>query len=312
MIASAYLADEGLEKPLAEELERSGRRISAWHGRLALSPDPPAPAAWALDVWDAPVEIPAPSVKLAADGLRAIQRNWSLVPGEAHHRRAALIEERLPPVKARPLAFPEPAPSGHLGAWTLLTAETILASPTKSSPFPGGAPRFVEDREGPPSRAYLKLWEGLVRIGRHPLAGETVLDLGASPGGWSWALARLGATVTAVDKAPIDDRVMAMGVAWRQESAFGLAPEPVDWLFSDVICYPKRLLGLVQRWDGVARNFFCSVKFQGETDHDIAAEFAAIPGARLFHSAHNKHELTFVRLDSGEDGSAPRHHAANA
>jgi 23S rRNA (cytidine2498-2'-O)-methyltransferase len=296
MIRAAYLADEGLERPLAEELELSGRRVSAWHGRLALSPDPPAPAAWALDVWDDPREIPAPSVKLAADGLRAIQRNWSLVPA-LHHRRAALIEERLPPVKARPLAFPEAAPTGHLGAWTLLTPELILASPTKSSPFPGGAPRFVEDREGPPSRAYLKLWEGLVRIGRHPGPGGTCLDLGASPGGWSWALAQLGARVTAVDKAPLEDRVMAMpNVTWRQESAFALAPEPVEWLFSDVICYPARLYALVTRWQAVARNIFCSVKFQGETDHAAAAQFAAIPGARLFHSAHNKHELTFVRL----------------
>ena len=296
MIRAAYLADEGLERPLAEELELSGRRVSSWHGRLALSPDPPAPAAWALDIWDDPREIPAPSVKLAADGLRAIQRNWSLVPA-LHHRRAALIEERLPPVKARPLAFPEPAPTGHLGGWTLLTPELILASPTKSSPFPGGAPRFVEDREGPPSRAYLKLWEGLVRIGRHPAAGETCLDLGASPGGWSWALAQLGARVTAVDKAPLEDRVMAMpNVTWRQESAFALPPEPVEWLFSDVICYPARLLALVTRWQGLARNIFCSVKFQGETDHAAAAQFAGIPGACLFHSAHNKHELTFVRL----------------
>lgn len=297
MIRAAYLADEGLERPLAEELELSGRRVSAWHGRLALSPDPPSPAAWALDVWDDPREIPAPSVKLAADGLRAIQRNWSLVPA-LHHRRAALIEERLPPVKARPLVFPEPAPTGHLGGWTLLTQESILASPTKSSPFPGGAPRFVEDREGPPSRAYLKLWEGLTRLGRHPGPGESCLDLGASPGGWSWALARLGARVTAVDKAPLEDRVMAMpNVSWRQESAFALAPEPMDWLFSDVICYPARLFALVTRWQGFARNMVCSVKFQGETDHAAAAQFAALPGARLFHSAHNKHELTFAVLE---------------
>jgi len=297
MIAAAYLADEGLEQPLAEELELSGRRISAWHGRLALSPDPPGPAAWALDIWDAPREIPAPSVKLAADGLRAIQRNWSLVPA-LHHRRAALIEERLPPVKARPLLFPEPAPTGHLGAWTLLTQELILASPTKSSPFPGGAVRFVEDREGPPSRAYLKLWEGLTRLGRHPVPGKICLDLGASPGGWSWALAQLGATVIAVDKAPLEDRVMAMpNVTWRQESAFALPPEPVDWLFSDVICYPARLLALVTRWQGFARNMVCSVKFQGPTDHAAAAQFAAIPGAVLFHSAHNKHELTFALIE---------------
>jgi 23S rRNA (cytidine2498-2'-O)-methyltransferase len=301
MIASAYLAAEEFSEPLAEELVLSGRRVSAWHGRLALSPDPPAPSAWALEVWTAPQEIDVASVKSAADALRGIQRNWALY-GAAHHRRCALIEERLPPVKARPLAFPEPAPTAHLGAWTLLTPDRMLASATKTSPFVNGAVQFVEDKEGPPSRAYLKLWEALTRLGAYPGPGDRCLDLGAAPGGWSWALAKLGAQVVAVDKAPIEAAVLAMpGVTQRLESAFGLEPRDerrVDWLFSDVICYPARLLALVQRWIAAeaARNFVCTIKFQGTTDHAMVAEFAAIPGARLFHGAHNKHELTFARL----------------
>jgi 23S rRNA (cytidine2498-2'-O)-methyltransferase len=308
VIRSAYLAAEGFEADLAEDLRRAGARITAWHGRLALSPDPPVPAPWSLDTWTDPREIPAHSVKAAADALRALQRNWSHLP-LLHHRRSALIAERLPPVKARPLVFPEPAPSAHLGAWTLLAPNRMLASPTKSSPFVHGEPRFAEDREGPPSRAYLKLWEALTRIGRHPGPGETCLDLGAAPGGWTWAIARLGARVTAVDKAPLDPAIAAMpGVSCRQESAFGLDPRqdvPVDWLFSDIICYPARLLGLVQRWidAGAARNLVCTLKFQGATDHDSAAAFAAIPGARLFHGFHNKHELTFARL--APDGAPP-------
>ena len=299
--AAAYLAAEGFQPELAEELRRAGRSIAAWQGLLALSPEPAHQAAWSLDTWDAPVELAAPSVKAAADALRGIQRNWSLYSA-AHHRRAQLIQERLPPLKPKPLAFPAAAPTGHLGGWTLLGPETLLASPTKSSPFLAGAVQFVEDREGPPSRAYLKLWEALVRVGRWPGPGETCLDLGACPGGWTWALAQLGATVVAVDKAPLDPRVVAMpGVTVRQESAFGMEPkeEPaVDWLFSDVICYPARLLNLVRRWLDAdkARNFVCTIKFQGETDHDVAAEFAALPGARLFHGAHNKHELMFTLL----------------
>ena len=62
-------------------------------------------------------------------------------------------------------------------------------------------------------------------------------------------LATLGADVTAVDKAPLAAAVAAMpGVTERLDSAFGMAPEPVDWLFSDVIAYPDRLLALVRRW----------------------------------------------------------------
>jgi 23S rRNA (cytidine2498-2'-O)-methyltransferase len=301
MIRSAYLAAEGFEGDLAEELRRAGCRVPTWHGRLALSPDAPRHMAWALDIWTAPQEIAAPSVKAAADALRAIQRNWAGYAA-AHHRRSTLVTERLPPVKARPLTFPEPAPQGHLGAWTLLTPDRLLASPTKTSPFVNGEVAFIEDREGPPSRAYLKLWEALTRLGRHPQPGESCLDLGASPGGWTWVLARLGARVAAVDKAPLEPRIVAMpGVTVRQESAFGLEPRtepPVDWLFSDVICYPARLLALVQRWiaAGAARNLVCTIKFQGETDHEVAAAFAAIEGAVVFHGAHNKHELTFARL----------------
>lgn len=304
MIRAAYLAAEEFAAPLAEELALTGRRIDAWHGLLALSPDPPGPAAWALDVWDAPVELPAPSVKGTASALRAIQRNWSLYAAQ-HHRRCALIEAALPPVKARALIFPEPAPSAPLGGWTLLAPDRLLASPTKSSPFVNGAVAFVEDRAGPPSRAYLKLWEALTRLGRHPMPGETCLDLGAAPGGWTYVLASLGARVTAVDKAALDPAVLAMpGVTLLSESAFGLDPAqqpPVDWLFSDVICYPARLLALVRRWiaAGRARHLVCTIKFQGPTDHAVAAEFAAIPGAMLFHGAHNKHELIFCRLGPG-------------
>ena len=296
MIRAAYLAPEGFEATLAEEFLRAGVRVAEWHGRLALSPDPPVASAWALDVWTAPREIPVPSVKAGADALRAIQRNWSAY-AVGHHRRMALIAERLPPVKARPLLFPEPAPTSHLGAWTLLDPDRMLASAAKTSPFVNGECQFVEDHAGPPSRAYLKLWEALTILGAWPHPGETCLDLGASPGGWTFVLATLGARVTAVDKAPLDPRVAAMpGVTWREGSAFAVAPEPVDWLCSDIIAYPDRLLALVQRWiaAGAAKRIVCTIKFQGATDHDAAAAFAAIANGRVLHLWHNKHELTFL------------------
>ncbi len=295
-IASAYLAAEGLEDTLADELARRGATLLGWHGRLALSPDPPVPSAWALDVWTAPREINIASVKTAADALRAMQRNWSAY-AVAHHRRMALITGHLPPVKARPLQFPEPAPTGHLGAWTLLAPDRMLASPTKTSPFVNGECLFLEDRFGPPSRAYLKLWEACTRLGAWPHPGDTCIDLGASPGGWTWAIAQLGATVTAIDKADLDPRVAAMpGVTLRRESAFALDPEKIDWLFSDIIAYPDRLLALVKTWiaAGAAQRIVCTVKLQGATDHDATDAFATIAGGRLMHLFHNKHELTFI------------------
>jgi 23S rRNA (cytidine2498-2'-O)-methyltransferase len=290
---TAYLAAEGFLPELLAEL---GAAPTLVHGRLVLVEGAPRPAAWAQNIWYDPVRVEIASIGDAARRLRAIQRNWALYAA-GHHRRAALIEEKLPKVSAKPLVFPSVAPAAPLGSWTLLDDFTLLAAACCSSAFPNGEARFVEDKEEPPSRAYLKLWEALTVLGERPQPGETCADLGSAPGGWTWVLAQLGARVISVDKAPLDPRVAALpNVEHRRESAFGIAPFPVDWLFSDVICYPERLLALVERWiaSGMVRRIVATVKFQGATDHEAARRFAAIPGARLLHLFHNKHELTFA------------------
>ena len=296
----AYLAAEGHVDELLSEL---GDDAIEARGRLVLARGPARHAAWAANAWLDVAAIPAPSIGAAAKALRAVQRNWALWP-TGHHRRAALIAARLPPLRPKPLAFPAPPPAAPLGSWTLWEKELVYASARCSSPFVHGEAAFVEDKSGPPNRAYLKLWEALTRLGRRPLAGERCLDLGAAPGGWSWALAKLGCRVVAVDKAPLDPRVAALpGVEARRASAFALEPDsvgPVSWWVSDVVCYPRRLLALVERWraSGLARNMLATVKFQGATDHDAARDFAAIPGSQLMHLHHNKHELTWSLLAS--------------
>jgi len=297
-MTTAYLAAEGFADQLHEELRRAGVVVRRQHERLLICEGAAVASAWAANIWHDCVELPAASIGGAAQALRAIQRNWAMY-APLHHRRASLIQERLPHVSAKPIVFPAPAPVAPLGSWTLLAPDCLLAAAQCSSPFANGEVAFVEDKTGPPNRAYLKLWEALVRLRRWPVRGECCLDLGASPGGWTWALARLGAEVVAVDKAPLDPRVAALpGVRWQGESAFALEPNsigPVDWLFCDVVCYPSRLLRLVEKWraSGFVKNIVCTLKFQGATDHDTAAAFAAIPGARLVHLHHNKHELTF-------------------
>lgn len=298
-MSTAYLAAEGFEGQLLEELRRSAVVPVVTHGRLLICDGSAVPAAWAANIWHDCIELPVASIGTAAKALRDIQRNWAMY-APLHHRRAALVQEKLPHVSAKPIVFPAAAPNAPLGAWTLLAPDRMLAAARCNSPFPNGEVVLIEDKLGPPSRAYLKLWEALVRLRCWPQPGERCLDLGASPGGWTWVLAKLGATVVAIDKAPLDPKVSAMpGVEWRGESAFALDPAsvgPVDWLFSDIVCYPARLLRLVERWReaGLVRNFVCTLKFQGETDHDTAETFAAMPGATVLHLSHNKHELTFL------------------
>lgn len=295
---TGYLAPEGFLAELQHELGEDAREI---YGRLVLAPGQPRPVAWVANLWRDPVRLTVTSISDAAKQLRAMQRNWALY-SFAHHRRAALIVEKLPKVSAKPLKFGDAAPTAPLGSWTLIDPNTVIAAPRCASPFPNGEARFVEDKTAPPSRAYLKLWELFTLLGAAPKPGETCLDLGASPGGWSWVLQQGGARVIAVDKAPLDPRIAALPrIEIRKSSAFALEPHdvgPVDWLFSDVVCYPKRLLALVEKFlaAGTVRNFVCTIKFQGETDFETQARFAAIPGSRLLHLHNNKHELTWVKL----------------
>jgi 23S rRNA (cytidine2498-2'-O)-methyltransferase len=301
-VTTAYLGAEDLGRQRDDVLARAGVRLSGRHGRLLLSEDEPVVAFWAINTWYDVERLTVTSIGDAAKLLRARQRSWALY-APLHRGRAELIAEKLPHVSSKPLEFGALAPTTPLGSWTLLQPDVLLAAARCSSPFPNGEVPLVEDREGPPSRAYLKLWEAFVHLGRWPAAGDKCLDLGASPGGWTWVLARCGCEVVAVDKAPLDPSVAKLsGVSWREESAFGLEPtsfERVDWLCSDIIGYPKRLLAMVERWrtSGRVRNIVLTVKFQGDTDYEAINVFAAIPGAQLFHLHHNKHELTFALLD---------------
>lgn len=294
---TGYLAADGYVDELVTELGA----VAGVHGRLVFAEGPPRPAAWAQNVWHDPLRIPIRSIGDGAKALRAIQRNWALYAFHLH-RRASLIETELPPIKPKPFVFGAPVPAAPLGSWTLLDAETIVAAPRCASPFRHGEIVFAENKTAPPNRAYLKLWEAFTLLGLRPDPGELCLDLGASPGGWSWVLHETGAKVIAVDKAALDPGIARLPrLEFRRESAFGLDPSsvpPVDWLCSDVVCYPARLLGLVKRWldSGRAKRFVCTIKFQGATDHEAARAFAAIPGSRLMHLFHNKHELTWAKL----------------
>ena len=227
-MTTAYLAAEGFADQLQEELRRAGAAVTRRHERLFVCDGPAIAAAWAANIWHDCVELPVASIGSAAKALRDIQRNWAMY-APLHHRRAALIQERLPHVSAKPVVFPgrgadraarvmDPAgarPAAGRGALQLALSPTARWPSSRTRPARPTAPTSSSGRR----------WCGSA-AGRRP--GERCLDLGASPGGWTWVLARLGADVIAVDKAPLDPKVAAMpGVEWRGESAFALEPASV-------------------------------------------------------------------------------------
>ena len=304
---SAYLAPEGLVDPLCAEL----RNVRAVHGRLILADGPVQAARWAQNVWLDCRIIPIRSIGDAAHALRAIQRNWAGYTFD-WHRRAALIQAKLPYVSARPLNFGQPVPPAPMGSWTLLAPDLLLAAPRCTSAFVNGEVRFVECKDGPPNRAYLKLWEALTLVGAMPGPGSRCLDAGASPGGWTWVLQQLGAAVLAVDRSELDPSLMNRPhVMFRRGNAFSVRPEtdgPFDWIFCDVACYPEKLFDWVSVWldSGRCANMVCTLKFQGTAHYDAIEPFAALPHTAFGHLFHNKHELTWMRLDAcGRSAHAP-------
>ncbi|MDR2194930.1 MAG: hypothetical protein LBP19_10815 [Treponema sp.] len=316
-----YQPVPGFESHLVQELTELGGAPQSY-GSLYLSETPPVISArashgvprtmvfWHQNCWLEPFRAEFASVSEAASILRDIQRNWASALS-AHYRRGALITEKLPPVSTKRRPFPWRAPESPMGAWTLLDTHTLLASPRCTSPFPNGTIEFEEDKIHPPSRAYLKLWEAFALIGSMPRKNERCLDAGASPGGWTWALATLGAAVTAVDRAPLDGTLLALPtVTFLKHDVFTVKPEDIgriDWLCCDVICYPPRLYEWIEKWlaSGLCANFVCTIKMQGAPDFETTRRFAALPESRVLHLYHNKHELTWLYTSSNRANVMP-------
>lgn len=259
---------------------------------------------WARTCMLNPFIIHFDSIGDAASELKKIQRNWAPYQYTCF-RRAQLIQEKLPYINLKDKKFPVVIPQSEIGLYTLIDEHTIIASDKTTSCLPAGTLHFIEDHENPPSRAYLKVQESLT-LANHffgidlPSAGQKCFEAGACPGGWTWVLAGLGANVHAVDRAPLAQELMENPlIKFQAHDAFTLKPEdigPVDWVFSDVICYPERLLTWIHTWleSGMTQKMICTIKMQGQIDWPLIAQFAQIPNSKIVHLNYNKHELTII------------------
>ena len=130
-----------------------------------------------------------------------------------------------------------------------------VGDPDNAAPWPMGIPRLRMPGSAP-SRSTLKLAEALLVFfddrQREALfaPGMTAVDLGASPGGWTWQLVRRQMHVTAVDNGAIDAALLDTGqVKHRREDAFGYRPPvKVDWMVCDMVESPARVARLAAQW----------------------------------------------------------------
>jgi 23S rRNA (cytidine2498-2'-O)-methyltransferase len=132
-----------------------------------------------------------------------------------------------------------------------------VAAVANSSPWPMGIAR-LRMPSAAPSRSTLKLAEALLEFfdERERAAlfapGTTAVDLGASPGGWTWQLVQRHMRVIAVDNGAIDPALLDSGlVKHRRDDGFHFRPaEPVDWMVCDMVESPSRIARLAAQWVG--------------------------------------------------------------
>jgi len=192
--------------------------------------------------------------------------------------------------------------------------------------FGHGSRRMADDPLAP-SRSYLKVEEAYAVLGREPHPGETVCDLGAAPGGWSYSAAKRGARVLAIDNGPLKGGALDHPlIEHRREDAFKFAPGGVamesgrndpatyDWLFSDLVEEPHHVVRhivepwLVRRW---CSHFVINLKF-GRVDaiallRELKAPDSPLvryaPGTRIRHLFHDREEFTLVGTVTGAGGA---------
>jgi 23S rRNA (cytidine2498-2'-O)-methyltransferase len=127
----------------------------------------------------------------------------------------------------------------------------VGVAPAREAPSlaPGGRLR-VHVSEEAPSRAAMKLEEALLWLDRSPEPGDLCVDLGASPGGWTWVLLERRARVLAVDPGDLAPNLRGKkGLVHLRADAFKIEPEePMDWLFCDMAFRPLEVAGLLSKW----------------------------------------------------------------
>lgn len=160
-----------------------------------------------------------------------------------------------PLLRRRTLVDPASTLRAHLVLRSGTAAQLALADVRHAAPWPMGIPRLKFPR-GAPSRSTLKLDEAFLVLlddaerRRWLKPGMTAVDLGASPGGWTFQLVARSIRVTAVDNGPMDDTLMAGGlVEHRREDGFRFRPrQRVDWVVCDMVEQPSRVAALMVDW----------------------------------------------------------------
>lgn len=311
-----HLCQAGYEAFLIKEL---GGAVEKTGPGWVLGPDAPKELCFAHLSLKAPVEVAGKSLNALAGAMadhftastkdERFEGPWPFCVESAgdtglSRRAKTAAEECFARVKGRmsrvaKLAVhgrPGPGPARGFFAYLATFDRAFVARDAVA----GGQKRMADDPQAP-SRSYLKVEEAYGILTREPQASESVVDLGAAPGGWSYSAAKRGALVVAVDNGPLKGGALHAGITHKAEDAFKFAPETtVDWLFCDMVEDPDRITDLLGQWldRGWCRRFIVNLKF-GRHDplrvlHRAESLRSKCAILRARHLFHDREELTLV------------------
>ncbi|HTL67683.1 MAG TPA: SAM-dependent methyltransferase [Lacunisphaera sp.] len=327
-----FLGQSGFEDLLARELAEAGAVVAERGPGWCRTGGPvadPAALAFPHQALVSPQEITGESVNLLAQRLaefflgalrgERVDAAWPSLwrfPAEVTGlgRRAGAVEKAFAELLKKKLArvaklATGEAPRGAGSARGLFVFFADFGRVFVAREAVLGGQRRMADDDAAPSRSYLKVEEAYLVLGAEPQPGESVCDLGAAPGGWSYSAAKRGARVAAVDNGPLKGGALNHpGIAHRMEDAFRFRPaegETFDWLFCDLVEQPNHVVQdlvapwLARRW---CRRFVVNLKFGHVDPLALLRELRApdspfgrhAAGWRIRHLYHDREEFTVV------------------
>jgi len=205
------------------------------------------------------------------------------------------------------------APVLHLFLLTGQQGYVGLSYPENNSPLENGIMRLKFPNEAP-SRSTLKLEEAFLQfIPKHEWdkrlgGGLNAVDLGASPGGWTYQLVKRSMMVTAIDNGPMAESLMETGqVKHLTVDGFKFEPQKknVYWVVCDMIEQPQRVAGRMGDWliNGWCQEAIFNLKLPMKKRYETVTEILAQLEQRLAdadikfrlqvkHLYHDREEVT--------------------
>ena len=242
---------------------------------------------------------------------------WIEMPDTNDGKSLSTLTKPLAPHLERALrkagiAIDDPTASERLHVFFVggLACHVGVSTVGASSAWPMGIVR-LRMPSAAPSRSTLKLAEALMEFldekerAKRLAPGMTAIDLGASPGGWTWQLVQRGLMVIAVDNGPMDAALLETGqVKHRRDDGFHFRPaDPVDWMVCDMVESPSKIARLAAKWiaEGWCRESVFNLKLpmkkrweEVERCRGIVDEALGGGGyyLRMRHLYHDREEVT--------------------